>query len=150
MAKQQLIANWTYSAVGFPVHIKNVRTKMVGGHEVMDLNFAQLEREIALLLVKSEYRLSGNQIKFLRKWAHMSQRALATFLAVSQVAVVKWEGFGNKQTTIDTNTERMLRLYILNQLGYSPAEIIEIVQQSFLKAKAKTLELNAEEFALAA
>jgi hypothetical protein len=60
--------------------------------------------------------LSGNQIKFVRDYFSQSLREFATIVNESHVAVKKWESFKNKQTNMDPNIEKTIRVYIYDKV----------------------------------
>jgi DNA-binding transcriptional regulator YiaG len=69
----------------------------------------QLNRALAYLLVRSEDRLTGAEIRFLRTWLGWSGKAFADKLGVTPETVSRWE-HGTKE--MNRSNERLLRLYV--------------------------------------
>lgn len=77
------------------------------GKTVAIHNLEGLHRAIGLNIVRNKPKLSGGEIRFLRKELDLSQKVLADFLGVSENSVRGWE---NNRGKITKAPERVLRL----------------------------------------
>lgn len=69
----------------------------------------QLNRALAHHLVRSEDRLAGAEIRFLRTWLGWSGRTFARKLGVTPETVSRWE---HDTKEMNFANERLLRLYV--------------------------------------
>lgn len=133
---------YTYHGCGFPVVISNAPMRKFRGEWMLDIDPITIDERVAFALAAQPSRLTGKKVVFVRKWSRMSLHDFAKMLTVSHVAVIKWEKTGNKPTNMDFNTEKVLRIHIFLQLGYSPKKTLKIIAGLNAKAKASKLELN--------
>lgn len=66
-----------------------------------------LDRFLVSIIVKKRQRLSGNEIRFLRKFLGLSSVDLAERMGTQPETVSRWE---NGSQTMGTQTDRLLRL----------------------------------------
>jgi DNA-binding transcriptional regulator YiaG len=132
---EKIVPAFKYHGCGFPVTISNAPLKAFRDDWVLDMDLEAVDKRVAMLLMESEYSLTGAQVKFLRTFLEMNQRDFAEIVDVTHAAVVKWEATKNHQTKMDTNTERFLRIFIMRRLGLSAGEIIEKIMAAFVRAK---------------
>lgn len=93
---------------------------LLSGYDVVETSYgpgiaihdvAGLHRAIGEELAKKS-RITGAELRFLRKEMDMSQRALGQLLGVTDQAVAKWEKTGRTPRTAD----RMIRLIYLEHI----------------------------------
>ena len=102
--------NNVWLANGFTIR----KTKYGEGVSIRDVD--GLHRALALALANKP-RLTGTEVRFLRKEMGMSQRSLGGLLGVSEQAVALWERKGRPPKT----AERLLRLiYVEHNNGNVP------------------------------
>jgi putative zinc finger/helix-turn-helix YgiT family protein len=82
-----------------------------------------LHRVMAGAITRKPYRLSGNEIRFLRKYMHMTGERLANVMKVDKTTISKWE---NDQDPIGDQSDRLLRLIALGigKLKDKPEDLI--------------------------
>lgn len=94
---------------------------LANGYEAVKTNYGEgviihdlegLHRAIGQMLSRKS-RLTGAEVRFLRKEMELSQRGLGELLGVTDQAVAKWEKHGQVPKTAD----RMLRLIYLEHVG---------------------------------
>ena len=78
-----------------------------GESEVTIPQLAKVQRAIALALVNSPARLTGEQFRFLRKRLGLSGAVLARYLHTDKTKISKWE---TSLDRIGPGTDRLLRL----------------------------------------
>lgn len=93
-------------ASGFEI----IETRYGAGVSIHDV--AGLHRAIGQAIAKKA-RITGAEIRFLRKEMDLSQRALGQLLGTADQAIAKWEKTGRVPKTAD----RMIRLIYLEHLG---------------------------------
>ncbi len=94
---------------------------LANGYEVVKTNYGEgvvihdlagLHRAIGQML-GGKSRLTGTEVRFIRKEMELSQRGLAELMCVTDQAVAKWEKHGQ----IPKGADRMLRLIYLEHLN---------------------------------
>jgi len=115
--KRKSQKNFIYEGLGFPIQLQKVEMIKIDNewHPKIDV------KKVADLAIASLYsqkeRLTGNQVRFIRKYFSMSLRQFANEVVnESHTAVNKWEKSGNNATNMDINIEKMLRLYIYDKI----------------------------------
>jgi DNA-binding transcriptional regulator YiaG len=108
--------NFVFEGFGFPVQLENVDFINHQGELYPNINYEQLARKVVLYLIESEYALTGNQVKFLRKQLGLSLEDFGKMLDVSHAAVIKWEAKGNLATEMMYANEVLLRMNVLKLL----------------------------------
>ena len=78
-----------------------------GNSEVSIPRMAKLHRAIAQALIKSPARLTGEQLRFLRKHLGMSGDQLGQYLHTDKTKISKWE---RGEDSIGPPTDRLIRL----------------------------------------
>ena len=112
------------------------------GEAVAIHNVEGLHCVIGLYLVRNKPRLSGAEVRFLRKELDMSQSDLASILGVSENSVRGWE---NHRTKITRPAERLLR-YIFVEHVEGDGKIRELIEKiSKINRDAYRKELKLEE-----
>ena len=86
--------------------------KMIG-EWVLDINFNKLQLVVLECLIRKPAPLSGDELKFIRKFLNMSTTDFGRILGVTHVAVVKWE---NGKTRANLSTDVCIRLYMYDHL----------------------------------
>ena len=111
-----------YHGAGYPVVLHHVPMIEIGGEWAVNMNMMIIDRLIFATLPKQKFRLTGNQIRFIRAVSDMTLQAFADRFGVSHPAVKKWENAGNGPTNMSWSTEKDIRLFVLSQSKADPAE----------------------------
>ena len=70
------------------------------------------------MLVGKPGRLSGSEVRFIRKYLRMRQADLAKVLNMANHSVVsQWESRGDEPAGMDYNTEVVLRIWMAARVG---------------------------------
>jgi DNA-binding transcriptional regulator YiaG len=114
--KTKIEPTFLYDGFGFPLELENVEMIKFneGWRPKIDVHY--VADEIIKKLATQEERLTGNQVKFIRSYFSMPLREFGeTVVHESHTAVSKWEKCGDEITSMNENTEQVLRLYIIEQ-----------------------------------
>lgn len=103
--------------MGFPVHLRHVPMMKTRGEWTPDIDYNKLQREILLALAKKLHSLTGNEIKFIRKYFRKTLEVFGQEFGVSHPAVLDWEKQENQPIKINPATEKCIRMFVLDALG---------------------------------
>lgn len=115
--KKKKIKKLVYKGLGFPVILKNVPFIKIHGEMVPDIDFNDLQKVVLLNLCYKSAPLTGNEIKFIRKYFEMTLTEFGKNFGCSHVAVLKWEKHDNNFAKIEPTTDVYIRLFILSRLN---------------------------------
>ena len=101
---------------GFPVLLLNVPMIKVRGKWIPDINYEMLEMSVLLDLCHKPYKLTGNELRFIRLYFEMTLQAFAKRFGVQHPTVVKWEKCKNAPTNMTRGTEKDIRLFVIKEL----------------------------------
>lgn len=131
------MANIVYKELGFPVLLVDVPLVEVRGEQVPDVNLKVLQDSVFRLLVTKPSRLTGAEVRFIRKHLRLRQADLAQVLNMANHSVVsQWESREDALTGMDYNTEVLLRLWMAAKGGHAD-QLVEL-----LESRLKNLEPN--------
>ena len=111
------------------------------GRAVSIENVEGLHRAIGLHMVRNKKRLSGAEVRFLRKELDMSQGTLAECLDVGETTIRNWESGRIKPTGPG---DRMIRLLYLEYTkgNYKVRELVDRLAECNREIHAKTLKFE--------
>lgn len=101
---------------GFPVLLLNVPMIKMRGKWIPDFDYEMLEKSVLLDLCRKPYKLTGNEIRFIRLYFEMTFQAFAKRFGVQHPTVVKWEKFKDASTNMTLGTEKDIRLFVIKEL----------------------------------
>ncbi len=105
-----------YEGLGFPIELENVEMISLNGEWLPKIDVHQIADEAIKKLATQECRLTGNQVKFIRSYFSMPLREFGEKVVhETHTAVSKWEKHGDNITSMNENTEQVLRLFIIEQ-----------------------------------
>ena len=102
-----------YDGLGFPIKLLKAPMKKVFGEWFIDLDMNKLQLVVLTALVYKPSSLSGDELRFIRKYLRMTTLEFGKLFGISHVAVVKWE---NKHNQVSPSLELCIRLHVLNHL----------------------------------
>jgi putative zinc finger/helix-turn-helix YgiT family protein len=121
-----------YTGSGLPnVFVDGVETRACpdcGTSEVAIPRLARLHRTLALAVAKSTARLTGVEIRFLRKHIGWSGRDFARHFGVTPETVSRWE---NEREPMGAAAERLLRVLAVRDQpveAYPTSQLAEVAQ----------------------
>lgn len=122
------MADMIFTELGFPVLLVNVPLVEVRGHSVPDVNMKTLQTSVFATLVTKPARLTGAEVRFIRKHLGLRQADLAQVLNMANHSVVsQWEGREDDPTGMDYNTEVLLRLWMAARSGHSD-QLVDLLE----------------------
>jgi DNA-binding transcriptional regulator YiaG len=139
---------------GIPVSLINSAIEGIcnGAKGVVVPDPEGLQIAVAVARVTVPHRLSGSEIRILRKAMGMQARALAEFLDVTPETFSRWE---NDREPIGTNPERLLRLRVYQTLrSKAPGvtakseDILNMTKVSFLRLASRPVTLVFEQLSV--
>ena len=101
-----------YDGLGFLIYLINPPLiALPDGTEIPAPNMRTLQRSVFHSLIEKPARLTGAEIRFVRKYLRLKQAELANLLHLSNhSAVSQWETRESEPAGMDYNTEILLRL----------------------------------------
>ena len=126
--KSKIIKEYIDMGCGFPVILEGAKLIQVLGHWALKIKYNQLEKEVLRRLINYNYRLTGNQVRFIRLYFNLNLKDFGKRLGVSHVAVLKWEKTKNAETGMAWCIEKDIRLYAQTQLSKQAKELARTYQ----------------------
>jgi len=121
---------YRYAESGLPnvvlVGVEVRRCPECGHHELVLPRVTELHRTIALAVIRKRTRLSGPEVRYLRKYLGWSGADFARHVGVDPSTVSNWE---NDKDPIGTTSDRLLRLMVVHGApveDYSLDELADI------------------------
>src|SRR5262245_6620865 len=97
---------------GVPVTLLNievVRCAKCGDSPIL-FRAARIHRRIAMQVIRKRYRLTGAEVRFLRKFVQMKGEDFAKLLHVDRTTLSKWE---NDEDQVGEQSDRLIRAIAL-------------------------------------
>lgn len=144
--KRKIQKEFTYEGFGFPILLTNVPMIKTRGEWTPDIDFNKLQQRILIALATKPFCLTGNEIRFIRKYFRKTLENFGLEFGVSHVAVIDWEVEKNNPAKMNPATEKCLRLFILDSLvkpdkkfreAYHVVEIKKLAEQQKTKQRMK-------------
>lgn len=108
------IKRYVDEMLGFPVEFDEVFTVEMLGESVPLIDYEALENKVLGMLPDKPGRLTGSEIKFVRKHFDMTLTKFGERFGVRHSAVKKWE---DESATMNWGAEVLLRLMIFHDVG---------------------------------
>ena len=141
--ERKIQPSFRYDGFGFAVILIDVPMMQFRGEWAPDINFHKLADMVLEALAHKPARLTGNEIRFIRHSWEMTTTQFAERFSVTHPAVLKWERFADKATSMDWATEKDIRLEILHRLGVKSAAF-EQAYNSLVKASPSQPQIPLE------
>lgn len=144
--EQKVQKKYIYEGFCFPVLLTNVPMIKTRGEWTPDIDYNKLQKTVLIALATKPTCLTGNEIKFIRKFFRKTLEAFGLEFGVSHVAVIDWEVEKDSPAKMNPATEKCMRLFILDSLikpdkkfreGYHVVEIKKLAEQQKTKKKEK-------------
>jgi putative zinc finger/helix-turn-helix YgiT family protein len=124
--------NFRYGESGLPVTLvgaKVSRCPKCGEFEVAIPRIDELNRAIAMEVIKKRARLTAAEVRFLRKYLNWSGVEFARHMGVTPGAVSRWE---NEREQIGPVAARLLRMIVAHRQpadAYSVEQLAEVAEE---------------------
>jgi len=131
---------------GFPVLLKNVPMKEDEGEWVPYIDYNKLDKVVLMEICKMPYRLTGNQVRFIRLYFEKTLEDFADLFKVKHSSVINWEKKKDKIAKITWGTELAIRLFVFYQLEAKrfKQDYAKLIDQDFLEDATIQMELDAQ------
>ncbi len=121
-----------------------MRCKKCNNHEPIIPQINQLMQVLALAVIHKKYRLKGEEVRFLRKYLHMTGEEFASVIHVDKATLSKWE---NNDDPVGQNSDRLIRL-VAFALGDGLKEQLQALIRNFPEirddARRVGIQIDAE------
>ena len=148
MKNRKIEKNYIYVGFGFPIVLHDVPMVEIRGKWALDINYNVFQRVVLLLLAHLPAPLTGNHMRFIRKYFALKLVDFGQKLNVTHPAVLKWEKRGDNPANINPMTERQIRLFILDSLLDNDKDFRnaykKIMKQEFSLKKTTPLHIDAQ------
>lgn len=112
-----MIKNLCYEGLGFSVQLKNVELFEIEGEWHPKIDVKKVSDAAIEALAYQKNKMTGNQVRFIRSYFAMPLRKFGEEVVhESHAAVDKWEKSADQVTSMNDNTEYVLRLYIIEKI----------------------------------
>jgi putative transcriptional regulator len=115
------------------------RCPKCGAFEVLLPRVAELYRVIANAVIHKPARLSGAEVKFLRKHLGWSGADFAAHMGVDPTTVSAWE---NERKTFGTSSDRLLRLMVARQAPVENYSLDELTKIADVQGPPRRFEIR--------
>jgi len=137
---------YTYEGLGFPVNLINAPLIEIRGEFVLDVDFNKLQKAVLLHLSHKKGPLTGNEVKFIRKYFGLTATKFAELLACTHAGVLKWENREDNFTKMAPTTEIYIRLSILEHLNKDASDFKDLYQEIRLPELVEYSKIIDKEF----
>jgi DNA-binding transcriptional regulator YiaG len=123
-----------FRELGFPILLVNPPMINIRGHEVPDINMKMLQETLLRALVDKPARLTGAEVRFVRKYTRTTQKDLARLLGqANHSGVSQWESREDDSSGMKRPTEALLRIWMAARTG-EEGRIKDLMEQTFTEA----------------
>ncbi len=100
-------ATFIFRGLGFPIKLINVPMRKMVGEWTLDVNFNKFQLAVLDCLLHKPAPLTGDELRFIRKFLKMSTTDFGKIFGVTHVTVVKWES-GQTRANLSTDVLTLL------------------------------------------
>lgn len=136
--------------LGIPVVLEDPPMITVRGHTFPDVNLRELANTVFGRLIATPNRLTGDEVRFIRKHLGLRQVDLARVLNMANHSVVsQWESHGEETAGMEYNTEVLLRIWMAGKVGQGD-RLVELLETGLKDLRPSTHEPLAVKLPVAA
>lgn len=146
MSKRKMVKKLVYEGLGFPIILSNAPMVEIRGVWALEIDYNAFQKAILFSLAVYPAQLTGNHIRFIRSWLGLTLKDFGERFGVSHAGVIKWESSDNRSAKISLNTEREIRLCVLDKIVSKADQFQEayrFIQELKLKEKEIPLEIDS-------
>ena len=134
------MANVIITELGFPIVLQDPPMITVRGQTFPDVNLRDLADTVFGRLIAKPSRLTGDELKFIRKHLRLRQVDLARVLNMANQSVVsQWESHGGDAAAMDYNTEVLLRIWMAGKVGQGD-RLVDLLERGLKDLRPSTHE----------
>jgi DNA-binding transcriptional regulator YiaG len=114
---------------GLPVVLEGIellKCDACGNVDPIIQKLSKIMRLIALAIIRKPYRLTGAEVRFLRKFLHMNGADFSALLKVDKTTLSKWE---NDAIEIGGQTDRLIRTIVIGLAEGLEGELKDVIEQ---------------------
>jgi len=144
------MANVMFMELGFPIVLVDPKMVEIRGERVPDVNMRDLQAAVFQLLIVKPARLTGAEVRFVRKYLRLRQVDLAGVLNMANHSVVsQWESREDDPAGMDYNTEVLLRVWMAVRAGQKErlVDLLEHQLKALMPRAKRPLEVRVSEAA---
>lgn len=133
------MADIIFKELGFPILLHDPPMVEVRGEQMPDVNLREVEDAAFHLLVVKPARLTGAEVRFVRKHLRLRQADLARVLNMANHSVVsQWESREDEPTGMEYNTEVLLRIWMAAKVGHGD-QLVELLETTLKDLSARSV-----------
>lgn len=139
--------------LGFDVLLLNVPTIDVDGETDPDVRWLRIQSTVFAALASKPSRLTGNEVRFIRRHMGLTLEAFGAVFGKSHVAARKWELSGDAPSRMDWSVEKDLRLRVQTHASGRARDFLHLYKalESVPPAHPHTFHIDcAADYAIAA
>lgn len=140
MIQMKIEKEYKYEGLGFPVILCNVPMVKIREKWILSVSYNKLMEKVIFELAFRKFRLTGNQIRFIRQFFEMSLKQFSNQFDVDHTVIIKWEDAKNK-CPINMSIERDIRFFILFKMG-SASKMFKELYERFNNKNTISLKNN--------
>ena len=140
---------YVYEGFGFPVVLRNVPMVKVRDDWTPKIDYNDLAVDVLQALTHKPWRLTGDEVRFIRLHFEMTLTQFADRFSVSHPAVIKWEDAQDETTSMRWSVEKDIRLFILDRLDAGDKALTVLYRSLAKEAKqqGKPITMDLEQAA---
>lgn len=138
------MADILFTELGFPLLLVDPPMVEVRGQQIPDVNLRELQEAVFHLLIIKPARLTGAEVRFIRKHLRLRQADLARVLNMANHSVVsQWESREDEPAGMEYNTEVLLRVWMAAKAGEADrlVELLETRLKDLAPRSSRPLEV---------
>lgn len=156
MKTEKIIKRFQYGDLGVPIIILDAPLKLIFGEWILDIDLNKLQRNLVNALIHKPIAMTGDEIRFIRKYFEMTTTEFGELLSVSHAAVLKWE---SGKTHMPPTTEVCVRLYAYDQMKakndefrkfYSEISIGHLAKHHRDSSRSKPIKVKGSDLSMVA
>lgn len=141
--ERKIEKSYEFNELGFPIILTNVPMIKVRNEFILDIDYNHLQNAVLMHLCYKKTPLTGNEVKFIRKFFSLTTTEFGYRFGYTHAAVIKWENQRNEIARITPTTEIYLRLFILEFLDKSAKDFKELYKEIQISELAKYLKKSS-------
>lgn len=143
----KIVEEYIEYGCGFPVRLSNVPMCEDEGEWIPNIDYNKLDKLVLHEICKMPYRLTGNQIRFIRLYFEKTLEDFANILRVKHSSIIHWEKQKDNIAKITWGTELAIRLYVLYQIESGAKKFqqdyVTLMEQEIIENPSAEMKVDA-------